>query len=77
MVLRSGGLRVIIFRDDHEPAHVHVRGDGDCKINLVGATGLPELVWARGMTEAEKRRAIATVREAQFELLEQWRRIHG
>ncbi|WP_244475818.1 DUF4160 domain-containing protein [Methylobacterium sp. Leaf93] len=33
-VLRSGGLRVIIFVDDHEPAHVHVFGDGHAKINL-------------------------------------------
>ena len=32
-VLRAGGLRVVIFVDDHEPAHVHVFGDGQAKIN--------------------------------------------
>jgi hypothetical protein len=27
-IFRSGGLQVVIFIDDHEPAHVHVFGDG-------------------------------------------------
>jgi hypothetical protein len=30
--------------DDHEPAHVHVFGDGQAKINLLGNDGKPELV---------------------------------
>lgn len=77
VVLRTSGLRVVIFRDDHEPAHVHVRGDGQAKITLVGADGQPELVWSRGMNTAEKRRALTTVRDAQLELLTQWRKIHG
>jgi Domain of unknown function (DUF4160) len=33
---RAYGLRVVIFVDDHEPAHVHVFGDGQAKINLIG-----------------------------------------
>jgi hypothetical protein len=37
---------VVIFVNDHLPAHVHVFGDGEAKINLCGAEGLPELVWA-------------------------------
>ena len=44
-VFRAQGLRVIIFVDDHQPAHVHVFGDGHAKINLRGADGAPELVW--------------------------------
>lgn len=36
-VLRAHGLRVVIFVDDHQPAHVHVFGDGQAKINLLGA----------------------------------------
>jgi hypothetical protein len=36
---RAQGLRVVIFTDDHEPAHVHVFGDGHAKINLIGPDG--------------------------------------
>jgi hypothetical protein len=31
-VLRAEGLRVVIFTNDHEPAHVHVFGGGEAKI---------------------------------------------
>ena len=55
-VLRAHGLRIVIYSDDHHPAHVHVFGDGEVKINLAGAGGAPELVRAVGMTRAEIRR---------------------
>jgi hypothetical protein len=77
VVLRAHGLRIVIFTDDHEPPHVHVKGDGQAKVNLVGLNGLPELVWSAGMSTAEKRRAMRAIREAQSELLEHWRQIHG
>ncbi len=32
-------MRVIIFSDDHEPAHVHVFGDGQAKVNLIEREG--------------------------------------
>jgi len=38
-VHRARGLRFVIFVDDHEPAHVHVFGDGQAKIDLIGAEG--------------------------------------
>ena len=53
---RAQGMRVVIFLDDHEPAQVHVFGDGEAKINLVGRSGARELVWAIGMTRSEVRR---------------------
>lgn len=55
-VFRAFGLRVIIFLDDHQPAHVHVFGDGHAKINLLGFGGIPELVWADSMSRTEIRR---------------------
>ena len=73
-VYRALGLRIVIFVDDHEPAHVHVFGDGEAKINLLGA---PALVWAVGMTRADIRRAMRIVKERQAELLERWSEIHG
>ena len=36
-VLRIGGLRVVIYSNDHPPAHVHVLGPGWLVvINLIG-----------------------------------------
>lgn len=77
VVLRAHGLKIIIFVDDHEPAHVHVRGDGQAKVVLVGADGQPEVLWSVGMKASERRRALEAIREAQAELLEHWRRLHG
>jgi hypothetical protein len=74
---RAHGFRFIIFTDDHEPAHVHVFGDGQAKINLLGADGRPELVWATGMKRSELRRAMAVVGEHCEEFLARWNEIHG
>ena len=76
-VFRAHGLRVVIFINDHKPAHVHVFGDGEAKINLLGAGGGPELIWAQGMTRAEVRRAVRIVGEQQALFLARWRDIHG
>ena len=74
---RAHGLRVIIFTDDHEPAHVHVFGDGQAKINLIGPEGGPTLVWVEGMKANELRRAVQLVRDQQEQFLARWREIHG
>jgi hypothetical protein len=76
-VLRVDGLRVVIYVNDHVPAHVHVFGDGEAKINLVGAQGGPDLVWADNMTRAEVRRSVRVVAEQLAFLLQRWEDIHG
>jgi uncharacterized protein DUF4160 len=73
-VLRSGGLRVVIYLDDHEPAHVHVVGDGEAKIDLGAAVDEPVLVWSVGFSNADVRRAYRLVRE---HLIAKWRELHG
>jgi Domain of unknown function (DUF4160) len=76
-VLRAHGLRVVIFVNDHPPAHVHVFGDGEAKINLRGADGAPELVWADTMSRGEVPRAMGIVADQQAFLLARWEDIHG
>jgi hypothetical protein len=76
-VLRQHGLRVMIFVDDHEPAHVHVFGDGHAQINLLSDDGEPQLVWAVGMKHSEVRLAMRVVNGKQDFLQAQWRHIHG
>ena len=70
-------MRFTIYTTDHEPAHVHAFGDGELKMNLIGADGLPELVWAIGMKPADRRRAMDVVRDNQAAFLARWRAIHG
>lgn len=74
---RAHGLRIVIYTDDHEPAHVHVFGDGHAKINLTGPDGGPELVWVEDMKRNEVRRAMAVVTENREMFLARWREIHG
>lgn len=76
-VLRADGLRIVIYLNDHQPAHVHVFGDGEAKISLLGADGAPDLVWADGMTRVGLRRAVRLVAERQAFLLRRWEDIHG
>jgi len=75
-VLRAYGLRVVIFSNDHLPAHVHVFGDGQAKINLLGTDGAPELIWADAMSRGEVPRAMRIVTEQQAHLLARWKEIH-
>jgi Domain of unknown function (DUF4160) len=75
-VLRARGLRVVIFINDHRPAHVHVFSDGEAKINLSGPDNTPELVWADNMSRGEVRRAMRLVIEHQVPLLARWRELH-
>jgi hypothetical protein len=54
-VHRDGGLRFAIFKDDHDPAHVHVSGSGEAKVNLIGPLGYPIVEWSIGLTKGDLR----------------------
>ena len=77
VVHREAGLRFVIFKDDHEPAHVHVLGDGDAKIRLFGNDGLPKVEEAKRMKRSVLKRAKNIVKEQQFMLMNRWKEIHG
>jgi len=74
---REHGLRFAIYTDDHEPAHVHAIGEGEAKIAIRGADGLPELVHVVKMKRSDRRRAMDVVLERQDEFLARWAKIHG
>ena len=76
-IYRASSLSIVIFVDDHEPAHVHVFGDGQAKINLIGADGRPELIWVEDMKRNDVRRAMKIVVEQRDHFLARWREIHG
>ena len=76
-IFRGSGLQVVSFVDDHEPAHVHVFGDGQVKINLIGPDGEPELIWADAMKRSDIRRALQIVIGHKALFLRRWTEIHG
>jgi hypothetical protein len=74
-VLRADGVWVVIYLNDHQPAHVF--GSDEEKTNLLGADSAPDLVWADAMTRAEVRRAIRLAAGQQAYVLQQWEGMHG
>ena len=76
-VHRSRGYRIVIYTLDHQPAHVHVTGPGQAKINLLGPDGGPELAYSIGISRADLRRLMTEIEERRDELVQAWERIHG
>lgn len=77
VVHRAFGFRFVIYTSDHDPAHVHITGPGQAKINLLGPDGEPEVVLSIGIKRQEMRRLFAEVVARRDEFLVEWGRIHG
>ena len=77
-VLRFDGLRVMIYLNDHRPAHVHVAGtDGEAVFILNCPNGPPELREVYGRFNS---RILGRIRNdlavRLFDLCQKWREIH-
>ena len=72
-VLRAAGMRFVIYVDDHEPAHVHVIGDGEARVEIRAV----RLISNRGMSKRDLARALAIVLEHRQALILRWEEIHG
>jgi hypothetical protein len=77
VIHRAHGFRFVIYTLDHEPAHVHITGAGQAKINLLGPDGKPQLVFSIGIKASDMRRLIIEVVARRDEFLREWERIHG
>jgi hypothetical protein len=75
VVHRAHGFRFVIYTSDHEPAHIHITGPGQAKINLLGDK--PEVVASVGIRRSDMRRLLAEVIERRDRFLQEWERIHG
>ena len=74
--LEMDGFRIVIYTNDHAPAHVHVvRGDGEAKINI--ASERVALVSAYGLKKTDIKRAVRIVSENRELLLQKWIETHG
>ncbi|WIY53724.1 DUF4160 domain-containing protein [Devosia sp. YIM 151766] len=66
-------MRFVIYLDDHEPAHVHVYGDGEARIDIVNLNVLS----VRGMSKRDTVRALSVVSRHRSYFLHCWTDIHG
>jgi len=77
-VFRFDGLRVVIYPNDHRPAHVHVIGAGcEAVFNLHGPEGPPELRENYGFSKTAVNRIKAVLTDNLTALCSEWENIHG
>ena len=63
VIHRAFGFRFVIYTLDHEPAHIHITGSGQAKIDLIGPDGMPRVIASIGIGRGEMRRLLAEVIE--------------
>ena len=77
-ILRLGALRVVIYPNDHRPAHVHVLGpDGEAVFVLNCPDGPPSLREAHGFSHEAVTRIGAELAAQVPALCGRWSEIHG
>jgi len=77
-VLRKDGFNFVIYTDDHEPMHTHIKKAGkEVVINLGDEDTKPYERENKGMSLKNRRRALQIAAEHQDYLIEKWREIHG
>ena len=77
-LFRFGSYRVVIYPNDHRPAHVHVVGNGgEAVFNLHCRAGPPELRECVGLATQELRRIAVRLLGELNGLCDAWEAIHG
>ncbi len=77
-VLAIFGLRVVIYLNDHRPAHVHVQGNGcEAVFDLHCPGGPPDLRENYGFPKKDLVRIAGSLATELGQLCAEWRKIHG
>lgn len=77
-VHRVDGLRVVIYPNDHRPAHVHVKGTGGEAVFVLNCPeGPPVLRQSYGFALREVNRIAEALSIILKKLCAEWRSIHG
>jgi len=72
------GLRVVIYSNDHRPAHVHVIGNGfEAVFNLHCPKGPPTVRENYGFRSGTLKTIEAALAKNLAHYCAEWRRIHG
>ena len=77
-ILKIFGLRVVIYPNDHRPAHVHIIGNGcEAVFCLHCPEGPPELRETYGFSRKELTRIAEALLPEIGMFCSQWRTLHG
>ena len=77
-VFRFGGVRVVIYPNDHRPAHVHVIGRGsEAVFNLNCPAGPVEVRENYGFSRRESATIESNLTASLSLLCQAWEEIHG
>jgi hypothetical protein len=77
-ILRWGGLRVVVYPNDHRPAHVHVVGGGGEAVFVLNCLAGPvSLRESFGLTGQSLRGIERMLNQALPRLCAAWETIHG
>jgi hypothetical protein len=72
------GLRVVIYPNDHRPAHVHIIGKGcEAVFRLNCDAGVPELRENYGFASGDLGKMKTALAAKKAHLCAEWSRIHG
>lgn len=73
-----GAYRVVVYLNDHAPAHAHAVGaDGEARFALGDDPGDVRLIDVAGISRSDLRRIAAAIMDRHGECLDFWRNIHG
>lgn len=77
-ILTLQSLRVVIYSNDHRPAHVHVIGRGCETVFVLSCPhGPPQLRENYGYARQQLNRIVAALLAVLTDLCWHWRQIHG
>lgn len=77
-VLRKDGFNFMIYTDDHEPMHTHVKKTGkEVVINLGDEQTAPHIRENKGMSKKEVRKALRITYRHQDYLIAAWKEIYS
>jgi hypothetical protein len=77
-ILRVGGLRVVVYPNDHAPGHVHVIGAGcEAVFELHCPEGPVALRESVGFTTSKLQRIVDQLASSLALLCAAWEKIHG
>jgi hypothetical protein len=77
-VLRVAGFRVVVYPNDHRPAHVHmISAEHEAVFNLNCPDGPPELRENYGFSPSDLRNIAQLLADNLQKLCKAWSTIHG
>ena len=77
-IFRLGGLRVVIYTNDHRPAHVHVIGDGCEAVFEMNCPGGPVVLRENyGFALRRLSRINTELLKHRITICSAWERMHG